>query len=41
MSMDSYANYVVKTAMDVVESSPQKDQLFGVLISHLRELVSI
>lgn len=40
MSMDAYANYVVKTAMDFIESSPQRDQLFGLLVSHLTELVS-
>jgi len=40
MSMDAYANYVVKTAMDFTENSHQRDQLFGVLVSHLNELVS-
>mmetsp|Transcript_15158 Transcript_15158/g.30920 ORF Transcript_15158/g.30920 Transcript_15158/m.30920 type:complete len:647 (-) Transcript_15158:197-2137(-) len=41
MSMDAYANYVVKTAMDFTENSHQRDQLFGVLVSHLNELEEI
>lgn len=40
MSKDPYANYVVKTAMEVLEEGPQRDQLYAVLLSHQAELVS-
>ncbi|KAL7465789.1 hypothetical protein ACHAXS_006109 [Conticribra weissflogii] len=40
MSMDCYANYVVKTVIDVAESGNQKDQIYGLLAPQLNELVS-
>jgi hypothetical protein len=40
MSKDPYANYVVKTAMEVLEEGKQRDQLYAVLLSHQAELVS-
>ncbi|KAL3772927.1 LOW QUALITY PROTEIN: hypothetical protein ACHAW5_005911 [Stephanodiscus triporus] len=38
MSKDPYANYVVKTALEVLEEGPQRDQLYAVLLSHQAEL---
>jgi hypothetical protein len=40
MSKDPYANYVVKTAMEVLEEGKQRDQLYAVLLSHQAKLVS-
>ena len=40
MAKDAYANYVVKTALEVLEEGPQRDQIYGELLSNLAELVS-
>ena len=40
MSKDPYANYVVKTAMEVLDEGKERDQLYAVLLSHQAELVS-
>ena len=41
MAEDNYANYVLKTALDVLEEgSPLRERLFGILISGLEDLVS-
>ena len=38
MATDAYANYVMKTAMDVLEECPLKERLFSVLISNIEDL---
>ena len=38
MSKDPFANYVVKTALEVIEEGEQKDKLFAMLLSHQAEL---
>jgi hypothetical protein len=34
MAKDPFANYVVKTALEVIEEGDQKDKLFTMLLSH-------
>ena len=41
MSKNAYANYVVKTALEVLEEGRQRDQLYSELLSNLAELVSV
>ncbi|KAL7537460.1 hypothetical protein ACHAWF_005775 [Thalassiosira exigua] len=38
MAEDAYANYVVKTALDVLPEGPQRDQIFAVLLANLEDL---
>mmetsp|Transcript_34568 Transcript_34568/g.60797 ORF Transcript_34568/g.60797 Transcript_34568/m.60797 type:complete len:316 (-) Transcript_34568:1007-1954(-) len=38
MSKNAYANYVVKTALEVLEEGQQRDQLYSELLSNLAEL---
>eukprot|EP00579_Thalassiosira_antarctica_P009940 CAMPEP_0201920654 /NCGR_PEP_ID=MMETSP0903-20130614/9214_1 /ASSEMBLY_ACC=CAM_ASM_000552 /TAXON_ID=420261 /ORGANISM="Thalassiosira antarctica, Strain CCMP982" /LENGTH=525 /DNA_ID=CAMNT_0048457451 /DNA_START=98 /DNA_END=1671 /DNA_ORIENTATION=+ len=38
MSKNAYANYVVKTALEVLEEGRQRDQLYSELLSNLAEL---
>lgn len=38
MSKNAYANYVVKTALEVLEEGKQRDQLYSELLSNLAEL---
>ena len=40
MAKDPYANYVVKTALEVLEESDQRDELYSELLANLAELVS-
>eukprot|EP01082_Thalassiosira_pseudonana_P015105 g13592.t1.3.5e17418b g13592 g13592.t1 contig82:79516-81229(+) len=40
MAEDAYANYVLKTVLEVLEEGEQRDALFAVLASSLEELVS-
>ena len=40
MAKDPYANYVVKTALEVLEVGHLRDELFRELQSNLAELVS-
>ncbi len=40
MSKDPYANYVVKTALKVLQDGEQRDRLFSILLSHQADLVS-
>ena len=41
MAEDAYANYVMKTVLDIVEEGPKRERMFGMLLSNLGELVSI
>ena len=41
MAEDNYANYVLKTALDVLEEGPQKERLFGILLLSVEELVRL
>lgn len=38
MAEDNYANYVLKTALDVLEEGPLRDRMFGRLLASLDEL---
>lgn len=38
MAEDNYANYVVKTSLDVLQDGAQRERLFDLLISHLEDL---
>ena len=38
MAEDAYANYVLRTAIDVLENCPLKERLFGMLISNMEAL---
>lgn len=40
MAEDAYANYVLKTVLEVLEEGEQRDALLAVLASSLEELVS-
>jgi pumilio RNA-binding family len=40
MSKDPYANYVIKTALKVIEEGEQRDKLYSILLSRRAELVS-
>lgn len=35
MAGDAYANYVIKTALDIIEEGPKRERLFGILLSDL------
>lgn len=38
MAEDAYANYVMKTVLDIVEEGPKRERMFGMLLSNLGEL---
>ena len=38
MAEDAYANYVLRTAIDVLEDCPLKERLFSMLISNMEAL---
>eukprot|EP00571_Detonula_confervacea_P014742 CAMPEP_0172300530 /NCGR_PEP_ID=MMETSP1058-20130122/2595_1 /TAXON_ID=83371 /ORGANISM="Detonula confervacea, Strain CCMP 353" /LENGTH=532 /DNA_ID=CAMNT_0013010331 /DNA_START=270 /DNA_END=1868 /DNA_ORIENTATION=+ len=38
MAEDNYANYVLKTALDVLEEGPQREKMFSMLLSSLEDL---
>lgn len=40
MAGNAYANYVLKTVLDILEEGPTRERLFGTLIASLPELVS-
>ena len=40
MAKDAFANYVIKTSLDVLEDGPQRENMFHQLLSSLDELVS-
>lgn len=39
LSEDAYANYVMRTVLDVVEDCQRRDRLYDMLVSNLEELV--
>lgn len=41
MAKDPFANYVVKTALEVIEEGEQKDKLYAKLLSHQAELEDV
>ena len=41
MAKDPFANYVVKTALEVIEEGEQKVELYTKLLSHQAELVDV
>ncbi|KAL3807999.1 hypothetical protein ACHAXA_011161 [Cyclostephanos tholiformis] len=41
MSKDPYANYVVKTALKVLQEGEQRDRLFSILLSHQADLEEV
>ncbi|KAL7528134.1 hypothetical protein ACHAXR_003761 [Thalassiosira sp. AJA248-18] len=41
MAENAFANYVVKTSLDVLEEGPQKERMFNMLLSSVDDLVSI
>lgn len=40
MAGNSYANYVIKYALDIIEEGPTRERLFGILQANLEFLVS-
>ena len=38
MCQDAYANYVCKTALEVLPEGPQRERMCGILIANLGEL---
>lgn len=41
MAKDPFANYVVKTALEVIEEGEEKDKLYAKLLSHQAELEDV
>lgn len=40
LSKDAYGNYVMKTALEVLEDGAQRDQIYSELLANLEKLVS-
>lgn len=38
LAQDSYANYVMKTVLDLLEEGPKRERMFGMLMTNLEEL---